>query len=110
MSGVPAGNYPGNLSLPAEVREKILSTFRHTLDLFRDGKMDDCLIGCDFILKMDPRFGPARKLQEKAKNPKADVDLDELRAVLDVPPPAAVRRDTAEVLLVHGDASPAAPT
>ena len=69
MSGaLPAGTYPGNLSLPVEVREKILSTFRHTLDLYRDGKMDDCLIGCDFILKMDPRFAPARKLQEKAKN------------------------------------------
>ncbi len=106
---MPAGNYPGNLSLPIEVREKILSTFRHTLDLFRDGKMDDCLIGCDFILKMDPRFAPARKLQEKARNPKADVDLDELRAVLDVPPPASVRRDTAEVLLQHAEPPPAAP-
>jgi tetratricopeptide (TPR) repeat protein len=99
LSGAPpsAGNYPGNLSLPGEVREKILSTFRHTLDLYRDGKMDDCLIGCDFILKMDPRFSLARKLQEKAKNPKAEVDVEELRAVLAVAS-APVRRDTAEVV------------
>lgn len=98
MSGaLPAGTYPGNLSLPVEVREKILSTFRHTLDLYRDGKVDDCLIGCDFILKMDPRFAPARKLQEKAKNPKADVDVEELRAALAVAS-APVRRDTAEVV------------
>jgi tetratricopeptide (TPR) repeat protein len=81
----PAGGYPGNLSLPVEVREKILSTFRHTLDLYRDGKMDDCLIGCDFILKMDPRFAPARKLQEKARNPRADVDLAELQAAIPMP-------------------------
>jgi tetratricopeptide (TPR) repeat protein len=74
--------YPGNLSLPVEVREKILSAFRHSLDLLRDGKLDDCLIGCDFILKMDPRFAPARKLQEKAKNPKADVDVEELRRLV----------------------------
>jgi tetratricopeptide (TPR) repeat protein len=107
----PAGTYPGNLSLPVEVREKILSTFRHTLDLYRDGKMDDCLIGCDFILKMDPRFAPARKLQEKARNPKADVDIDDLRAVLAAAsaPAAAVRRDTAEVLLSHGEPAAAAP-
>lgn len=78
----PTAGYPGNLSLPIEVRDKILSTFRHTLDLFRDGKIDDCLIGCDFILKMDPRFAPARKLQEKARNPKAEIDLAELDAVL----------------------------
>jgi tetratricopeptide (TPR) repeat protein len=103
-AGAP-GAYPGNLSLPREVREKILSTFRHTIDLFQDGKLDDCLIGCDFILKMDPRFTPARRLQEKAKNPKAEVDIEELRAVLvtaaNAPPPGppAARR-TDEVPLV----------
>jgi tetratricopeptide (TPR) repeat protein len=84
----PSGTYPGNPSLPVEVREKIVSTFRHTLDLFRDGKLDDCLIGCDFILKMDPRFAPARKLQEKARNPRADVDMNELEAVISSPTPA----------------------
>jgi tetratricopeptide (TPR) repeat protein len=78
--------YPGNPSLPVEVREKIVSAFRHSLDLFRDGKLDDCLIGCDFILKMDPRFAPARKLQEKAKNPRADVDVEELRRLVTASP------------------------
>jgi tetratricopeptide (TPR) repeat protein len=82
VSGGPPGAYPGNLSLPKEVREKIVSTFRHTLDLYKDGKLDDCLIGCDFILKMDPRFAPARQLQEKARNPKADINVEELRALL----------------------------
>ena len=102
----PSGTYPGNPSLPVEVREKIVSTFRHTLDLFRDGKLDDCLIGCDFILKMDPRFAPARKLQEKARNPRADVDMNELQAVISSPtaalahPPAETpsqRRETGAV-------------
>jgi tetratricopeptide (TPR) repeat protein len=88
----PTAGYPGNLSLPIEVREKILSTFRHTLDLFRDGKIDDCLIGCDFILKMDPRFAPARKLQEKARNPKAEIDLAQLQAV--IPTAAAPSRSS----------------
>jgi tetratricopeptide (TPR) repeat protein len=109
LSGAPpTGAYPGNLSLPTEVREKILSTFRHTLDLYRDGKVDDCLIGCDFILKMDPRFGPARKLQEKAKNPKAEVDVAELRGILDAAVAAASRRDTAEILLPSPEALAAA--
>ena len=76
------GVYPGNPSLPREVRDKILFTFKHTLSLFQEGKTDDCLIGCDFILKMDPRFSPARRLLEKAKNPAADVDLIELEAVV----------------------------
>ena len=84
MSGTETnpGVYPGNPSLPREVREKILSTFRHTLNLYKENKLDDCLIGCDFILKMDPRFVPARKLLDKAKNPNAAVDVTELEALV----------------------------
>ena len=82
MTGTDAGGYPGNPSLPREVRDKILSTFRHTLNLFKEGKADDCLIGCDFILKMDPRFAPARQLMEKAKNPASEVDVAKLEAVV----------------------------
>jgi tetratricopeptide (TPR) repeat protein len=88
MSGAATnpGIYPGNPSLPKEVREKILSTFKHTLNLYKEGKLDDCVIGCDFILKMDPRFSPARRLLEKAKNPAADVDIIELEAIVATTP------------------------
>ncbi|HEY1252731.1 MAG TPA: tetratricopeptide repeat protein [Thermoanaerobaculia bacterium] len=82
MSSVPEPQYPGNPSLPREVRDKILSTFRHTLNLFKESKIDDCLIGCDFILKMDPRFAPARQLLDKAKNPAAAVDVATLEAIV----------------------------
>ena len=72
--------YPGNPGLPREAREKILSTFRHSLNLFKSGKTEDCAVGCDFILKMDPRFVPARRLLEKARDPNAAVDLAELES------------------------------
>src|SRR5712692_11565897 len=79
MTSPPAaGGYPGNPALSVEVREKIVSSFRHTLSMYTAGKYNDCLIGCEFILKMDPRFGPARRLLEKARNPTADVDIAEL--------------------------------
>jgi tetratricopeptide (TPR) repeat protein len=86
MSAAAPEGYPGNPSLPREVRDKILSTFRHTLNLFKEGKQDDCLIGCDFILKMDPRFTPARQLLEKAKNPAAAVDVGALESVVALTP------------------------
>ncbi|HSS43937.1 MAG TPA: hypothetical protein VLO07_01250, partial [Thermoanaerobaculia bacterium] len=80
------GIYPGNLSLPKEVRDKILSTFRHALNLLGEGKIEDCVIGCDFILKMDPRFAPARKLMEKARNPNAEIDIAALEAIVATTP------------------------
>lgn len=91
------GVYPGNPSLPMEVREKILSTFRHTLNLFQEGKVDDCLIGCDFILKMDARFSPARRLLEKARNPAAEVDVGELELLVAATPPRQERAASADV-------------
>lgn len=72
--------YPGNPGLPREVREKILSTFRHSLNLFKAGKAEDCAVGCEFILKMDPRFVPARRLLEKSRDPSAGGDIAELES------------------------------
>lgn len=54
--------YPGSPALSAEAREKVLQTFRHTLEMARSGRNEDALLGCDFILKMDARFAPARQL------------------------------------------------
>jgi len=96
VSGGEPGAYPGNPSLPREVREKILSTFRHTLNLYKEGKAEDCLIGCDFILKMDPRFAPARHLMEKARNPASEVDVAKLEALVNETPTRQERVATPE--------------
>ncbi|MBC8645792.1 MAG: hypothetical protein H7X85_01405, partial [Thermoanaerobaculia bacterium] len=90
------GVYPGNTSLPKEVREKILSTFRHALNLFHERKIDDCVIGCDFILKMDPRFSPARQLLDKARNPAADIDVGELELLVATTPTPQQKVNAAE--------------
>jgi tetratricopeptide (TPR) repeat protein len=81
--------YPGNPGLPKEVRDKILSTFRHSLNLFKTGKAGDCAVGCDFILKMDPRFSPARSLLARARDPNAPLDLELMESfVAQIPAPA----------------------
>lgn len=94
--------YPGNATLPNEVKARVLSTFRQTLDLYNQVQLDDVIVGCDFLLKMDPLFEPAKKLREKAKNPAANVDLAELEAIAaaGAPPapaaPAAASVDLSE--------------
>ena len=110
-----AGSYPGNPSLPVEVREKILMTFRHALGLFSSGHVNDCLIGCEFILKMDPRFTPARRLQEKARNRDSDVDISELQALANpaggtgspAPAPPAPARPTSPQAAARPTSAPA---
>lgn len=75
-------SYPGSPSLSAEARDKVLQTFRHTLEMARAGRNEDALLGCDFILKMDTRFTPARRLLASLRGVAAGtvVDLSEFEA------------------------------
>lgn len=61
--------YPGNRDLPAEVRDRVLTTFRHAVELHKSGRLEEVIAGCDLILKMDPQFSPAKKLLDKVRLP-----------------------------------------
>jgi tetratricopeptide (TPR) repeat protein len=70
--------YPGNASLSSAVKDRVFSTFQHTLTLYKQGRSAEVVEGCTLILRMDPTFDPARKLLEKTRNPNAPVDIDSL--------------------------------
>ena len=69
-------SYDGSPSLAPEAREKVLQTFRHTLQLARDARNEEALLGCDFILKMDTRFSPARLLLESLRGVPSGTRVD----------------------------------
>jgi tetratricopeptide (TPR) repeat protein len=71
-------NYTGNPSLSTEVRQRILSTFEQTLELARDGNRQEALLGCDFVLRMDPQFEPAHVLQERLRASAGPVQVQDL--------------------------------
>lgn len=68
--------YEGSPSLALDAREKVLQTFRHTLQLASDGRNEEALLGCDFILKMDSRFAPAHRLLESLRGVPAGQRID----------------------------------
>ena len=84
-------NYSGNPSLSADAQQRILVTFQQTLDLAERGSREEALLGCDFVLRMDPQFAAARTLQERLRaSAGAVVDTDDLRALATgAPAPAA---------------------
>jgi tetratricopeptide (TPR) repeat protein len=84
--------YSGNPSLSRDVQQRVLDTFGQTLDLADEGSRQEALLGCDFVLRMDPRFEPARKLQERLRSSAgAIVDTGDLRTA--VSPGAAAPAD-----------------
>lgn len=85
--------YPGNQSLPSDVQQRIRSTFEHTLGLAEQGSSQEALLGCDFVLRMDPLFEPARRLQERLESTPGPLAVDDLRHLdaassSQAPPPA----------------------
>ncbi len=81
-------NYSGSPSLSQETKQRILSTFDQTLNLAEQGNRQEALLGCDFILRMDPQFEPARQLHERLKAATGAVPVGDLRNG-GAPPPAA---------------------
>ncbi|HEY0144223.1 MAG TPA: tetratricopeptide repeat protein [Thermoanaerobaculia bacterium] len=71
-------NYPGNPSLSAAVKDRVVSTFRQAVTLYQQGRIDEVVAGCNLILQMDPTFDPGRKLLEKTKNPASAIDVNNL--------------------------------
>jgi len=71
-------SYSGNPSLSSDVQQRILSTFDQTLELAREGNRQEALLGCDFVLRMDPQFQPAQLLQERLHGTDGPVRVDDL--------------------------------
>ena len=85
-------SYPGNPSLSAAVKDRVLSTFQQTVTLYKQGRTDEVAAGCNLLLQMDPMFDPAKKLAEKLRNPSLPLDLDAL-----LPSPAEPQRAPMEM-------------
>jgi len=73
-------SYAGNPSLSSDVQKRVLGTFEQTLGLASEGSRQEALLGCDFVLRMDPHFEPARQLQERLRNSAGAVRVDDLLA------------------------------
>jgi len=73
--------YPGNPSLGEEVRERIVTTFVQSIELAEGGRTQEALLGCDFILELDPKFSPAETLKQRLSQGAAAGGFDDLRAI-----------------------------
>jgi tetratricopeptide (TPR) repeat protein len=76
-------SYPGNPSLAEEIQQKILSTYRQTLDLAASGRQQEALLGCDFIHRLDPQFSPVEPLRERLESQQGAVVVEDLRAAFE---------------------------
>lgn len=95
-------SYAGNAKLSQEIQNRILNTFQQTIALIEEGNVQEAMLGCDFILRLDPLFEPARKLQGRLKESGTDVTIEDLAALAaspldaDLPPLEVEVEESAE--------------
>lgn len=91
--------YPGNPSLTADVQQRILTTYRQSVQSAARGSRDEALLGCDFVLRLDPQFRPAKTLQQMLAAHREPAAYDALLAELDGggPGPAAATSGSGEL-------------
>ena len=70
--------YVGNASLSEQIQERILTTFQQTLSLAQEGNRQEALLGCDFVLRLDPLFEPARQLQTRLSEGDGPIEVGDL--------------------------------
>ncbi len=106
-------SYSGNPSLSSDVKQRILSTFDQTLTLAGEGNRQEALLGCDFVLRMDPLFQPAQVLQDRLKASSGPVRVDDLQGPAAPPDPFAdldsLSLDLPDLLPDTGFGAPATP-
>jgi tetratricopeptide (TPR) repeat protein len=76
-------SYPGNPILSETIQQRVLGTFGQTLELAEAGKRNEALLGCEFVLKLDPLFEPARALQKRIEGTQGPVAVQDLRRLFD---------------------------
>jgi tetratricopeptide (TPR) repeat protein len=72
-------SYQGDTSLAAEIQDRVLTTFDQTTRLAEEGKVQEAQLGCDFILRLDPHFEPARTLHDRLSGAEGPVDTASLQ-------------------------------
>jgi tetratricopeptide (TPR) repeat protein len=75
--------YSGNPALAPDIQERILEAYRHSVESASQGNPQEALLGCDFVLRLDPQFQPAKTLQQMlaaGRSPESFRDLIAPRA------------------------------
>jgi tetratricopeptide (TPR) repeat protein len=54
--------YAGDSELSEAIRQRVEETFQQSRRLAADGKTQEATLGCEFVLRLDPLYEPAREL------------------------------------------------
>jgi|GEM_PF-1956679 len=88
--------YLGNRELSIEAQDRVMSAFRKVIANLQQRQREEALIGLEFVLRIDPLFGPAIELRRQLQGGAEAIDLSDLIAQIEAP-----TTDTINELLIE---------
>lgn len=70
--------YAGNPEVAPEARKRVEATFQNSIRAVSEGKDQEALLGCEFVLRMDPDYTPAKTLVARIESGQRPVATDDL--------------------------------
>jgi hypothetical protein len=77
--------YLGNRELSIEAQDRVMSAFRKVIANLQQRQREEALIGLEFVLRIDPLFGPAIELKRQLQRGAEAIDLTDLIAQIEAP-------------------------
>jgi hypothetical protein len=82
--------YPGNTELSPQAQDRVMTAFKQVVGKLQQGNRQEALIGLEFVLRLDPQYGPALNLQQQLSTGAGEIDLNEVVAHLQAPTTDAI--------------------
>ena len=77
--------YPGNQQLSSQAQERVLTAFRQAVQKLQEGGREEAMIALEFVLRLDPKFGPAQHLHQQLTSGASEIDLSAIVGQLQDP-------------------------
>jgi len=77
--------YLGNRELSIEAQDRVMSAFRKVIANLQRRQREEAMIGLEFVLRIDPLFGPAIELRRQLQGGAEAIDLSDLIAQIEAP-------------------------
>ncbi len=84
--------YPGNRQLSTQAQERVLTAFRQAVQKLQEGGREEAMIALEFVLRLDPDFGPAKHLHQQLTSGASEIDLSAIVGQLQAPASTQVDR------------------
>ena len=77
--------YPGDTKLSQQAQDRVMTAFKQVVGKLQKGNREEAIIGLEFVLRLDPAYGPAKNLHQQLSSGAEEINLNDVLSELQAP-------------------------